>query len=85
MAQTLFNSYQNSIICAEENAEAKYLFSFRGLAGHPYGVFFMLSESSYAWTVPLDWLNGAMAHILGCEHPYSPTNLVNVTVCLLFS
>lgn len=65
VAQTLPNRYQNSILCDEENAKARYLFLFRGLTEHQYRVFLMLSESSYAWTMPLDWLNGAMAHILG--------------------
>lgn len=65
VAQTLYNRYWNSILCDEENAKAKYLFLFRGLAERQYRVFLMLSESSYAWTMSLDWLNGAMAHILG--------------------
>lgn len=65
VAQTLPNGYQSSILRGEENAKANYLFLFRGLAEHHYHVFLMLSDSSYAWTMPLDWLNGAMARILG--------------------
>lgn len=42
VAQALLTSYQNSVVCDGESATAKYLFLFRGLAGHPYGVFFML-------------------------------------------